>query len=226
MILLDIGTTDYSKCWEFQKRIVEAKIRGRLPDLVLYTEHRSVITLGARTDKARVIHDQEVLSQAAINVVSTDRGGQATYHGPGQLVAYPIVDLRGRNLSARTYVNLLELILLDSLAKLGIQAVSLSGKPGIWIDESRKLASIGVKINKRIAHHGFSLNVALDFDPCRFMVACGMPGIRMVSINRLNKSIDMHITKRVLADSFSIFFGEQLVSMDVYQFNCKLAQAK
>jgi lipoate-protein ligase B len=185
MLLIALPLTDYAKALEIQERIVAEKIMASFPDVLLLLEHPPTITVGRRGSASDLLIPELELAERGIAFHTTDRGGQATYHGPGQVVCYPIMDLRSVGVSAREYVRRLEETVISTLARFGVTGFRQEGKVGIWTDPNGKIASIGVKINRRITSHGFSLNVKLEQDPCELIVTCGMPGVRQVNLNDL-----------------------------------------
>ena len=169
-----LGRVPYIPALDMQRRLHARVAAGDLPDLLLLVEHDHVITLGKRGAAADVLADSETLADLGIDVIATDRGGEATYHGPGQLVGYPIVNLRGGIGGALRYVTALESALVATLAEYGIRAES-EGKPtGVWVGDA-KIAAIGVKISRGVSMHGFALNVSTDVGYFEHLVPCGIP---------------------------------------------------
>jgi lipoate-protein ligase B len=196
MRFIDLGLCDYLACLELQQKLVDEVRAGNETDLVLLLEHPPTITLGMRGSLSDVTMPPESLSAKGIALYRVDRGGQATFHGPGQLIAYPIVDLRRLRLTVREYVFRLEETIIRVLAHFGVTAHRQSDKVGIWIGPQDKIASIGVRVRNRVTYHGFSLNVGLAHDPSQFVVCCGMPDARMVSLNDLvHPPISMDVVK-------------------------------
>ena len=162
----------YEEGWELQRRVADSVARGSLPDTVLLLEHAPVITLGRRTDPGEL----HIPEDAEVEIVETDRGGKSTYHGPGQLVCYPILDLTRHGKDVKRYCRDLEEALIRTLAPLGLEATRIEGLTGIWLEAPpRKIASIGIHISKWVTTHGYALNV--DLDPAPFtdwITACGI----------------------------------------------------
>jgi lipoate-protein ligase B len=187
--------------------------------VLLLLEHPPTVTLGLRGSASDLLVSEEDLSSQGIAVHTTDRGGQATYHGPGQIVAYPVVTLKSLGLSVRAYVLALEETILRILHKCGIKGSRRDGAPGIWIGPEQKIASIGVKIRRGIAFHGFSINVDLRDDPERFVVCCGTACTRMVSINQLLPTpVSSAFVRKALAEAFSEVFRVQMQSLSPAEF--------
>lgn len=173
----------YRDAWELQRRLVEARQADAIPDVVLLLEHPHTYTLGRRGDESEVLASPEHLLKLGATVVEVDRGGLATYHGPGQLVGYPILDLRPRGREVHSYLRNLEEALINTLRECGIPAQRVAQKTGVWVDD-RKIASIGVRFSRWISSHGFALNVTTDLSYFSHIVPCGMPAVTMTSVAR------------------------------------------
>jgi lipoyl(octanoyl) transferase len=180
--VLDLGLVPYQEAWDLQRSLAGAVSQGAIPDTVIFLEHPPVVTLGRRTD-TKELHVPE---GAAVDVVETDRGGKSTYHGPGQLVCYPILDLKRHGKDVKKYVRDLEEALIRTLAPLGINANRLEGLTGVWLERPpRKIASIGVHISRWVTTHGYALNVDLDPAPfTEWITACGLEDAAFTTIAR------------------------------------------
>lgn len=165
-------------------RALSARARGEREESLALIEHRSVVTLGRRGDVGSLLVSREELFRRGIDLVQADRGGDVTYHGPGQLVVYPILDLRSRRLRIGDYVRGLEAALIDTAGAYGVAARRVEGRPGVWIDEATKLASIGVRVSAGVSRHGLALNVATDLGDFETIVPCGLAGTSMTSLAR------------------------------------------
>ena len=178
------GTVPYQEAWALQRSLAGAVSQGAIPDTVLMLEHRPVITLGRRTD-AGELHPPD---DADVEIVETNRGGKSTYHGPGQLVCYPIVDLRRHGQDVKQYVRALEEALIRTVGAFGIEGERLEGDnmTGVWLlSPPRKIASIGVHVSKWVTTHGYALNVDLDPAPfTEWITACGLDGAAFTTIAR------------------------------------------
>ena len=170
--VLDLGTVEYRRAWQLQTDLVAAVHEGRQPNTLLLLEHPHVYTCGRLSKPEHMPLSTQQLAEQGIGVVETDRGGQVTYHGPGQLVAYPVVNLRGWG-GPLKYVRTLEQVIIRSLADFGIHAGTEPGLTGVWVGRA-KIAAIGVKISRGIAHHGFSINVNPDLTKFAEIVPCGI----------------------------------------------------
>jgi lipoyl(octanoyl) transferase len=211
MILIELDLIEYAQCLEIQKRIVRRRILEGGPDVLLILEHSPTVTLGVRGKASDLLIPPEELSRRGVALHRSDRGGEATFHGPGQLVCYPIVDLKSLGLSARRYVQGLEETIINTLANFNVKGFSQPKKVGVWTSPTDKIASIGVRIQRRITSHGFSLNVDLQMNPCELIVSCGMPDARMVSLNQLvPQPVTVDSVRQAVARSFAKVFGVNL----------------
>jgi lipoyl(octanoyl) transferase len=180
--LLNLGATPYVEAWELQRSLAGAVSRGELPDTVMLLEHPPVITLGRRAD----LGELHIPEGAEVEVVETDRGGKSTYHGPGQLVCYPIFDLTRHGEDVKRYCRDLEEALIRTLDGVGVEATRIEGLTGIWLERPpRKIASIGVHISKWVTTHGYALNVDLDPAPfTEWITACGLEDTAFTTVAR------------------------------------------
>jgi lipoyl(octanoyl) transferase len=180
--LLNLGEVPYLEAWELQRSLADAVAQGAIPDTVLLLEHAPVITLGRRAEAGEL----HVPEGADVEIVETDRGGKSTYHGPGQLVCYPIFDLTRHGQDVKKYCRDLEEALIRTLAGAGVEATRIEGLTGIWLQRPpRKIASIGVHIAKWITTHGYALNVDLDPAPfTEWITACGLADTAFTTVAR------------------------------------------
>jgi lipoyl(octanoyl) transferase len=170
--LLNLGLTPYLEAWDLQRSLAAAVSQGAIPDTVVLLEHPPVVTLGRRTDEQEV----HVPEDAEVEVVETDRGGKSTYHGPGQLVCYPILDLNRHGRDVKRYCRDLEEAVIQTLAPFELEATRIDGLTGVWLTPPpRKICSIGVHISRWVTTHGYALNVDLDAAPfTEWITACGL----------------------------------------------------
>ena len=204
--LLQLGQVPYREAWGLQRSLAGAVSQGAIPDTVLFLEHPPVITLGRRTDDGEL----HVPPGADVEIVETDRGGKSTYHGPGQLVCYPIMDLTRHGEDVKKYCRDLEQTLIDTLAPLGIEATRIEGLAGIWLDAPpRKIASIGVHISRWITTHGYALNVDLDPAPfTEWITACGLEDAAFTTMAReLGRPVTVDEVRGLAADALGAVFG-------------------
>jgi lipoate-protein ligase B len=172
----DWGTRQYLPALEEMRSLRAQRQRGEIPDTLLLVEHPPVVTVGVQGS------DGETLP-GGIPVVAVERGGKGTYHGPGQLVGYPIVDLNPRGRDVRRFVNEVESLLIQSLGAVGVTADRVAGRRGVWVAGERKIASVGIAVESWVTFHGFALNVANDLAPFRAFHPCGLPGTVMTSVS-------------------------------------------
>lgn len=180
------GLLPYAEALELQKQLVEERKAGRIPDQLLLLEHPPVITLGvkARKDRSNVLASPEALAAAGVELFETGRGGDVTYHGPGQLVGYPILDLRPDRCDVHRYVRDLEEALILSAATFGVTSGRVPGLTGTWVG-NEKLAAIGVRISRWVTSHGFALNVTTNLNNFSLIVPCGIVDKGVTSLDRL-----------------------------------------
>ena len=180
--VMNLGLTPYEEAWDLQRSLAAAVGQGAMPETIVLLEHPPVVTLGRRTDSAEL----HVPEDAEVDVVETDRGGKSTFHGPGQLVCYPILDLRRHGKDVKKYVRDLEEALIRTVTPFALEAVRFEGLTGVWLHPPpRKIASIGVHISRWITTHGYALNV--DLDPAPFtdwITACGLEDAAFTTIAR------------------------------------------
>ena len=186
--VLNLGQVPYLEAWELQRSLAGAVSRRAIPDTVVLLEHPPVITLGRRTEEAEL----HVPEGAEVEIVETDRGGKSTYHGPGQLVCYPILDLTRHGQDVKRYCRDLEEALIRTIGAVGVEATRVEGLTGIWLERPpRKIASIGVHISKWVTTHGYALNVDLDPAPfTNWITACGLEDAAFTTLAReLERSV-------------------------------------
>ena len=181
--LMQLGTVPYQDAWDLQRSLAGAVSQGAIPDVVLLLEHPPVVTVGRRTDESAELH---VPDTAGVEVVETDRGGKSTFHGPGQLVCYPILDLNRHGRDVKKYVRDLEEALIRTVAPFGLTGERIEGLTGVWLTPPpRKLASIGVHVSRWVTTHGYALNVDLDPAPfTEWITACGLEDATFTTIAR------------------------------------------
>jgi lipoyl(octanoyl) transferase len=180
-----LGRTAYRDAWQLQHRLVAARARGVIGDQILLLEHEPVLTLGRHSDPSHVVASPAELAARGVELIQTERGGEVTYHGPGQLTAYVIVRLADRSLYIRSLVRALESGLTQACAEIGVAAESKPGYPGCWCGRgTRKIGAVGVRVERGVTYHGIALNVTVRLDDFALIDACGMPGVESTSIWR------------------------------------------
>ncbi len=182
LLVCNLPTVPYRDALELQLRVRDRRLRGELPDILLLLEHPPVYTRGRRSDPRELSLGEDFYAARGIEVIDTDRGGRVTYHGPGQLVGYPIMPAHDIGAHLRT----IEAAIVAALAELDIEAHSRREEgpdfTGVWV-EDRKVASIGVHVSRGIATHGFAVNVEMDLDPFSWVIPCGLPDVSMTSVD-------------------------------------------
>jgi lipoyl(octanoyl) transferase len=195
-LVLDLGLRSYAEALSFQRQLAAARIAKRVPqDVLVLVEHPPVITLGRSTKAGNLLASSELLAARGVDLFEVERGGDITFHGPGQLVGYPIVDLTEHKQDLHWYLRQVEEVLISAVSRVGITAGRVAGKTGIWtqavadaagteLRAARKLASIGVHARQWVTWHGFALNVTTDLSYFDLMVPCGIADVTMTSVDR------------------------------------------
>jgi len=212
-----LGLVPYAEALELQQELVEARKAGSIPDQLLLLQHPPVITLGVRTrsDRSHVLATPQRLAEEGVEIVETGRGGDVTYHGPGQLVGYPILDLRPDRCDVHRYVRDLEEALILVAARFGITAARVQGLTGVWVGDD-KLAAIGVRISRWITSHGFALNVGTDLGRFGLIVPCGIAEKGVTSLERLlGRAARMRDVEDAAARAFAHVFGREVFVEEV-----------
>ena len=206
-----LGTVPYAEALELQRQLVERRKAGQIPDQLLLLQHPPVITLGvkARSDRSHVLASEDSLSMRGVEVFESGRGGDVTFHGPGQIVGYPILDLRPDRCDVHKYVRDLEEVLIRTLASFGLAAERSSGLTGVWVGRD-KIAAIGVRIARWITSHGFALNVNTDLSHFDLIVPCGIRDRCVTSLERvLGRTVELATVEDAIVAAFSDVFGVQ-----------------
>ena len=204
-----LGLVPYADGLALQKQLVERRKAGDIPDQLLLLEHPPVITLGvkARDDRSHILATPDALERAGVELFETGRGGDVTYHGPGQLVGYPIIDLRPDRCDVHRYVRDLEDVLIRTAARFGVTAGRSTGQTGAWVG-SEKLAAIGVRIARWVTSHGFAFNVTTDLSHFRWIVPCGIADKGVTSLEKLlDHPISMPDVESAAVEAFASVFG-------------------
>lgn len=200
MLVRDLGLKDYVEVWNLQRKLVFERAAGDIPDTVLLCQHPAVYTIG-RSSK------QPVPEALPYPVHKIERGGDLTWHGPGQLVGYPIFDLRGLNLKPRSYLAALEAVLIEAIAPFGVTATTVKGFTGLWAGK-KKLASIGVAVKGGIAYHGFALNVNNTLAPFKLIHPCKLESDAMTTMAKvLGSSVDEHALTKAVGQAMLHYFA-------------------
>jgi lipoyl(octanoyl) transferase len=225
--ILQLGTVDYATSLKLQKRLVELRKAGRIGDVLLLLEHTPVITLGRNAKEKNILASPETLVARGVEVFETDRGGDVTFHGPGQIVGYPIFDLRGfalpdgkrKTLGAVDYVRRLEEVLIRTCADFRIPAKRVSGLTVVWTEvatgNEAKIAAIGVHISHFVTSHGFALNVKTDLSYFDLIVPCGISEKPVTSMKKeLSKDVELNAVAESLSRNFGTVFQSQMLWLE------------
>jgi len=203
---IDLGIIDYESAYKIQSSLIKKRVGGAITDTVLLLEHKPVITIG-RSGKFGNIVNLKKIKEMNIEIKYADRGGDVTYHGPGQLVIYPIINLNNLKKDIRRYIDTLEFLLYKIFNKFGLKIMLIPGRRGAWI-ENRKIASIGIAIKKWVAYHGLSINVNMDLSPFNFIKPCGYTDIRITSIlNEIKRFVTVDNIKDIVKNEFTSVIG-------------------
>jgi lipoyl(octanoyl) transferase len=224
--VLQLGRIDYATGLRLQQRLVELRKEGRIGNVLVLLEHSPVITLGRNAKRQNILASPESLARRGVEVFECDRGGDVTFHGPGQLVGYPIFDLRAistpegkrKTLGAIEYVRRLEEVLIRSCADLAISARRICGLTGVWTESSEneaKIAAIGVHISRGVTSHGFALNVNTDLDDFQLIVPCGIAAKPVTSMAKeLGRQVSAEEVAHSVSRNFGLIFDAQMLWLE------------
>ncbi len=205
-----LGRVPYRPTWELQDELADRRRRREIGDRLLLLEHDPVYTIGRGGDLANMLATPERLTELGAELVRIDRGGDVTFHGPGQLVAYPIVELRDP-LDLRRYVRALEAAVIGTAFTFGVTADRVEGRPGVWVDGRRKLAAVGVRVKRGVTTHGLAMNVSTDLAWFAEMIPCGIPECEVTSLEReTGTTIEMAEVADEMARRLATRFGLRL----------------
>jgi lipoate-protein ligase B len=202
--IIDLGLIDYQKAWDLQHVLWSKRVEGELPDLLLFLEHPHVITLGRRGNRSHLLASQEVLEAMRIPIFHVERGGDVTYHGPGQMVVYPIFDLKEYGYRLIRYIGQLEEVILRILKDFGIEGRRDPLNRGVWVD-GEKIASVGVAIKRWVSFHGFSLNYETDLKYFELINPCGLEEKKMTSMAKI---LGREISREDLVERIDFHFKQ------------------
>jgi lipoyl(octanoyl) transferase len=201
MLVRDLGLKDYEEVWNLQRKLVFERGQGDAPDTVLLCQHPSVYTIG-RSSR------QPIPADLPYPLFKVERGGDLTYHGPGQIVGYPILKLSDHGLKARSYLRALEAVLMEALLPFGVEAETLKGFTGLWVGR-KKLASIGVAVRGGVTYHGFALNANNSLSPFKHIHPCKLEPDAMTSLHKLlGKPVDEHALTKKIGEAMLQYFGK------------------
>jgi lipoate-protein ligase B len=207
LLVSNIGRTRYADAWTLQQELWTLRQAGAIEDILLLTEHEHVYTLGKSTDDNHLLASDEELKISGTDVFHIDRGGDITYHGPGQIVGYPIIDLHNYFLDIHRYLRSLEDVIIRTLAAFGIMAGREKDMTGVWVNEE-KIAAIGVKVSRWVTMHGFALNVQTDLSKFDRIIPCGIFHKGVTSMQRtLGQQVPIDSVQKTIVESFTDVFG-------------------
>jgi lipoyl(octanoyl) transferase len=228
--MVDLGLMGYAEAWALQKRVVAARKAGAIEDVLLLCEHPHVITQGRNGRRESLLASEHVLRQKGVEFHATDRGGDITYHGPGQIVGYPILNLHAIRRDVVWYVRMLEEAMIQATAELGVAAKRVEGKTGIWVQSENaeeKLAAIGVHISRWVTSHGFAYNVSTDLRYFDLIVPCGIADRKATSLEKLlGRSVKRNEVAPRIAKHFGEVFGLELKDTSRAELLEKLQEAE
>lgn len=227
--VVELGVIPYADAFELQRRAVAARKAGPIDDVLLLCEHPHVITLGRNGRRENLLAGENVLAQMGVEFQATDRGGDITYHGPGQLIGYPILDLAKIRRDAGCYVRQLEETMIRAAARFGVRGIREAGKSGVWVGvpgDAEKLGAIGVHLSRWVTSHGFALNVSTDLRYFDLIVPCGIANRRATSLERLlGHGVPMADVRHAMESSFGEAFGFTMRQCSREQFEQELESA-
>jgi lipoyl(octanoyl) transferase len=216
VLVVRAGLVPYGEARAAQKRLEAARLAAQVPDLLLLLEHPPVYTRGRRSTPDELPMGEDWYRAQGIAVAETDRGGRVTYHGPGQLVGYPILSLKPYGDDVHDYVRRLERLIIGALAEWGVEAGVSDGLTGVWTPQGRKVGSIGVHVSRGVTTHGFAINVNNDLQPFEWIVPCGIESCRMSSLAReLGAEQDLDAFATTVRDRFGEVYGRTPVAVGV-----------
>src|SRR6266545_3607915 len=221
---VQLGLRPYDDARRLQMEVATARQNGRIPDALLLLEHPPVYTKGRRTTADELPMGVDWYLRQGIDVVDTDRGGRVTYHGPGQLVGYPIVSLRPYGDDVHGYIRRMEKVIVRALADWGVEAEVVDGLTGVWTPERRKIGSIGVHVSRGVTTHGFAINVNNDLQPFGWIVPCGIADCQVTSVSReLGASQDLDAFATAVRDRFGEVYERAPVEVSAEELAEELA---
>lgn len=206
-LLLRLGLVEYAEAWDLQRELLTARQEDMTEDVLVLLQHPHTFTMGRRAPESHLLISQEEMKKKAIALHYIDRGGDVTYHGPGQIIGYPILDLRKRGLDVITYIRGLERALIDALSSFGVRARQDPAYTGVWVDEE-KIAAIGIRVSRGVTMHGFALNVNTNISYFDYIVPCGIEGRGVTSVAKvLSHPVELTLVEDSIVRSFERQFG-------------------
>ncbi|MCX6826558.1 MAG: lipoyl(octanoyl) transferase LipB [candidate division Zixibacteria bacterium] len=227
LLVIKPGQTRYQDAWELQKKLVALRYQEKIPDSLILTEHKPVITMGRGTSKKNLLVSSEELRKRHIDLYEIERGGDITFHGPGQAVIYPIINLESRGRDLHKYLRSMEHLIIAIFHELGLEADTKPGMTGVWVD-NKKVAAIGVAVSKWVAYHGAALNISPQLEYFDLIIPCGITQYAVGSLKSiLGKDIDMERIYKIIAEKYCQMFEYEIEPVvDLQVFLTKLEVAK
>ncbi len=213
LVYCDLGLIDYKEAWDLQKSVHQLKTENKIDDVLFLLEHPHTYTLGKTADKENLVGGDEYLTENNISVYDIDRGGDITYHGPGQIVGYPIISLTNWNQDTHKYLRAIEEVIIKVCDEYGLDASRVEKYTGVWIAD-RKICAIGIKVSRWITMHGFAFNVNTDLKLFKGIIPCGISDKDVTSLNReLKKEINLGEVKERILHQFSEIFNYDQIEL-------------
>ena len=211
LVYCDLGLIDYKEAWDIQKSIHQLRVENKIDDVLFLLEHPHTYTLGKSADKENLTGDNRYLTENKISVYDIDRGGDITYHGPGQIVGYPIINLTNWKQDTHKYLRAIEEVIIQSCSEYGLNGGRVEKYTGVWIND-RKICAIGIKVSRWITMHGFAFNINTDLELFNGIIPCGITGKDVTSLNReLKTEIPLNDVKEKIIHHFSNIFNYDLI---------------
>ncbi|MBV6445434.1 MAG: lipoyl(octanoyl) transferase LipB [Ignavibacteriales bacterium] len=214
----DLGLVSYQETWDLQKTLLTQRLEGTIEDTLLLLEHPNTYTLGKTADRANLVGSDEYLAEKHIDVFEIDRGGDITYHGPGQLVGYPIINLQNWKPDTHLYLRTIEEMIINVLRQYGVESGRKPEYTGVWVGEA-KIAAIGIKISRWITMHGFAFNINTDLDLFNGIIPCGIKDKEVTSLAKLlGREVPIQEIKMKIKTEFAHLFGfDEIKDVNVHQ---------
>ncbi|SYZ73128.1 Octanoyltransferase [Candidatus Zixiibacteriota bacterium] len=211
---INLGRTNFPETWALQKRLVNLRYRSLIPDCLIFTEHNPVITMGRGTSRKNLLVALETLTTKGIELFEIERGGDITFHGPGQTVVYPILDLTARGRDLHQYLRDLEKLMIITLQDLGLKAEIKPGLTGVWVN-NHKLAAIGVAVSKWVSYHGLALNISTDLNYFNYINPCGITEYPVGTLEQMaGRKIEADIVNDLIAKNFAELFYYEMEAVE------------
>ena len=209
-MIYDLGTIDYQNCRAIQRELVDKRKSDEIGDVVILAEHQAVFTIGRSGSRDNLLVTEDYLKEMGVSVVNADRGGDITFHGPGQLVVYPIVDLKKRYRDLHRYLRDLEDVCINFLSEYQVAGHRIAGRTGVWVD-NKKIAFIGIGSSNWVTFHGLSININTGLDYFSMMRPCGLRGIEITSLSEIMRmKIDMESAKQKVIRQLGSVFAKRI----------------